>query len=394
MERKEAYQEFNQAKALFYGVIVTIGVLILALCFVFSQIIAAPILELTKEAKLAAEGNLQLQIKPRGAKEIKELGNAFQQMIDNIRGLIGNISSVAGQLEASTEEISKVTESTKQISSEISKATEELATGAGQQAESATNSTQNIHQISIAIDRINEYSIHSNQAIDAVNTVVETGVTSLEKQMALMDSNQQSTEKVRKGILLLEEKSTEIEQIINIIQGISEQTNLLALNASIEAARAGEQGKGFAVVASEVGKLAEQSASSSATIEQLLQEMRARTIQSVEEVNLAQQIVEKQKESMEEIETTYDKIQSAVNQIVDRITHIGKETASLHESASSMSGMIEDIAAITEESAASTEEVASAATEQVAAVSHIEEEAKRLAKEAQDLLYAVSKFRL
>ncbi len=55
----------------------------------------------------------------------------------------------------------------------------------------------------------------------------------------------------------LEEKSKKVDEILNLIGGISEQTNLLALNASIEAARAGEYGKGFAVVADEIRKLAE-----------------------------------------------------------------------------------------------------------------------------------------
>ena len=57
----------------------------------------------------------------------------------------------------------------------------------------------------------------------------------------------------------LEQRVGSIQNVVELIKGISDQTNLLALNASIEAARAGEQGKGFAVVAEEVRKLAEQS---------------------------------------------------------------------------------------------------------------------------------------
>ena len=53
----------------------------------------------------------------------------------------------------------------------------------------------------------------------------------------------------------LQEKSSSVKGITDIILGISNQTNLLALNASIEAARAGETGRGFAVVADEIRKL-------------------------------------------------------------------------------------------------------------------------------------------
>jgi methyl-accepting chemotaxis protein len=52
-----------------------------------------------------------------------------------------------------------------------------------------------------------------------------------------------------------------IEDVVQLIGGISRQVSLLALNAGIEAARAGEAGRGFAVVAHEVKALSHQTAS-------------------------------------------------------------------------------------------------------------------------------------
>ena len=62
----------------------------------------------------------------------------------------------------------------------------------------------------------------------------------------------------RNTITSLTRSSTEIKEIIALIDSVAAQTRLLALNATIEAARAGEAGKGFAVGASEVKDLADQ----------------------------------------------------------------------------------------------------------------------------------------
>ncbi|MFC7677630.1 methyl-accepting chemotaxis protein [Paenibacillus sp. GCM10028914] len=66
----------------------------------------------------------------------------------------------------------------------------------------------------------------------------------------------------------LEQQTTAVRRIVQMIREFASQTNLLALNAAIEAAHAGEHGRGFDVVATEVRKL-------SKSVQEAAQEIQA-----------------------------------------------------------------------------------------------------------------------
>jgi methyl-accepting chemotaxis protein len=112
----------------------------------------------------------------------------------------------------------------------------------------------------------------------------------------------------------IEQSSSQISNIIGVIDEIAFQTNLLALNAGVEAARAGDAGKGFAVVAQEVRELAQRSAKAAKEIKDLIRN-------STTEVESGVKLVRETGEALKTIE----RYVVTINQHMDAIATSSRE---------------------------------------------------------------------
>lgn len=141
-------------------------------------------------------------------------------------------------------------------SGEIASASDDLARRSEQQAASLEQTSAALEEITETVRRT---ASGAQQAAEAVTAACEDAARSgevVQRAIAAMG--------------MIEASSSEINQIIGVIEEIGFQTNLLALNAGVEAARAGDAGRGFAVVASEVRALAQRSADAAKQIKGLI----------------------------------------------------------------------------------------------------------------------------
>lgn len=175
---------------------------------------------------------------------------------------------------------------------------------AGQVADSLIKVTGNIvNYIEVQMDAIekvvNEISSYSafaqevyastensKQISEQTMEVAKNGNTAIESAIKAMNEIDGSVNQAKAVVNILNEKASEIDEMLEVIKDIADNTNLLSLNASIEAARAGEAGRGFAVVAQEVKKLAQRSVESVGFINNTIKDINASIDKTFESMNV------------------------------------------------------------------------------------------------------------
>ena len=183
-------------------------------------------------------------------------------------------------LKRMVEELMNTSSQLRGASEQVTKNSAELSSDSMQQVTSGELASNVMHEIALpSIAVFSSSSIQVAEQIEDINalarSVEENTRRTLElsaEARAAAESGVQAMSEISSAMRGVQEGSTRITDIIEVIDTITHQTKMLATNAAIEAARAGEQGKGFAVVADEVSKLAENSKKAAREIGELIRE--------------------------------------------------------------------------------------------------------------------------
>ncbi len=233
----------------------------------------------------------------------QERATALREMAETIetqtKESVRSIVSSSSDLSRQAEEMRKFAGETQHASEEIGS----LANTTRDQSQTVANASQEmrraIHEISEQVDRAS----------------------------ALSHETVRSTERSRQTIDALSRSAGEIGDVVKLINEIAEQTNLLALNATIEAARAGEAGKGFAVVANEVKHLAGQTARSTETISDKVNEIQRATKDAVSALSEITRTIH----HLDDAATTIASAMEEQTATTDEIGHLIKNTVQSFE---------------------------------------------------------------
>lgn len=246
-----------------------------------------------------SHGNLGYRIEHAFVDAYEMLRSEFNASLDALADSMTEITSTTGRVRHSA--------------ADITEAAENLVRRTEQQATTIEETAAALDQMNSAAQNASNRARHASDMMSETRAGAEHSAIVVREAIAAMEK--------------IEGSSSEIGQIINVIDEIAFQTNLLALNAGVEAARAGEAGKGFAVVAQEVRELASRSAKAAKEIKTLISASSAQVENGVALVN-------RTGSALSEIEQQVRKVTEVIGDIVsasgEQAAAIGEINASVN----------------------------------------------------------------
>ncbi|BEV17800.1 methyl-accepting chemotaxis protein [Herbaspirillum sp. DW155] len=269
------------------------------------------------DAISAGSGDLTQRLNVDGGDEIAQIALSFNKFVEHIQSILIEIRRGADAIKVATGEVDAG-------NLDLSRRTEIAASSLEETSAALADLTRAVQQSAGAATQVNRLAAQATSLAEKGGLVVGGSVETM---------------------LEIAKASTQIADIIGVIDGIAFQTNILALNAAVEAARAGENGRGFAVVASEVRSLAGRSAAAAKEIKSLIEASQATVGRGAERVKDVGAMMDELVAGVSSVTGIIAEISASLNEQSTGITQINTAVSELDEMTQQNAALVEEVSA-------------------------------------------------
>lgn len=275
-----------------------------------------------------AGGDLVQEIDPALETETTRMSGAFQKACTGLGHIVHAVRSTSGLVEHRARTLNS--------------SSEDIACRIGEQVDALGTVSNTITELTASVKEVAEEARQADETVEACCQETDQSADIVGRTVEAMAK--------------ISESSTQIVQIISVIDEIAFQTNLLALNAGVEAARAGDAGRGFAVVAQEIRALAQRSTTAAREIKELISS-------SMEDVERGVKMVDETGAALGNISTSVNRLGDAVSQIASGAEAQAQRIMEINASTTQLAAVTKTNAAIVQEMSGSSQELVGDAAE-------------------------------